>query len=146
MNNGSITDWSEAGAPETELGGGLVSAETTAGMQRGRPFQPGHSGNPTGRPKGSKHKLTEALLSLIADDFVEHGAEAIAKVRQDDPATYLKIVGSLVPRGLILKREESLHFDYADLTEQEMFEIIDRRRKQKYVEGVINAFDRASLT
>ena len=83
-----------------------VPAETTAGMQRGRPFQPGQSGNPLGRPKGSKHKLTEQFLDAIAMDFGEHGAEAIAKVRTDDPATYLKIVRSLIPRELIMHRED----------------------------------------
>jgi hypothetical protein len=43
-------------------------------------------------------------------------------------------------------REESVHFDYADLTEEEMLEIIARRRKQEYVEGIINAFGRGALT
>src|SRR5271154_5841440 len=66
--------------------------------QHGR-FLTGNSGG--GRRKGARNKLTELFLDAIADDFTEHGAEAIAKVRTDDPATYLKIVGSLVPRELI---------------------------------------------
>ena len=66
-------------------------------------FLTGNSGG--GRPRGARNKLAERFLDTIADDFSEHGAEAIAKVRTDDPATYLKIVGSLIPRNLILDRE-----------------------------------------
>jgi hypothetical protein len=29
----------------------------------GRPFRPGQSGNPRGRPKGSRHKLSEQFLA-----------------------------------------------------------------------------------
>jgi hypothetical protein len=46
-------------------GVGLMSAESTAGKQRGRPFQAGVSGNPTGRPKGSRNVTTVALETLL---------------------------------------------------------------------------------
>jgi uncharacterized protein DUF5681 len=31
----------------------------------GRPFPPGQSGNPKGRPKGSRHKLSEAIFQGV---------------------------------------------------------------------------------
>jgi hypothetical protein len=34
-----------------------------------------------------------------------------------------------------------MHFDYADLTQEEAQEIIDRRGKQKYIETMINVFE-----
>lgn len=40
-------------------------AETTKTQQRGRPFEPGQSGNPAGRPKGSRHKATLAIEALL---------------------------------------------------------------------------------
>ena len=36
----------------------------------------------------------------LATDFKQHGASAIAKVRQQQPATYMKICALLVPREL----------------------------------------------
>ena len=42
-----------------------MSAENTAGKQRGRPFQKGQSGNPDGRPKGSRNATTIALETLL---------------------------------------------------------------------------------
>ena len=33
--------------------------------QRGRPFLPGTSGNPRGRPRGSRNKRTRALLESV---------------------------------------------------------------------------------
>ena len=42
-----------------------MSAENTAGKQRGRPFQTGQSGNPGGRPKGSRNATTLALETLL---------------------------------------------------------------------------------
>ncbi|MGB6419402.1 MAG: DUF5681 domain-containing protein, partial [Pseudolabrys sp.] len=37
---------------------GPKPAENTAQKQRGRPFEPGKSGNPKGRPKGSRNQAT----------------------------------------------------------------------------------------
>jgi Family of unknown function (DUF5681) len=41
------------------------SAEQTAQKQRGRPFEPGQSGNPNGRPKGARNRVTRAIEALI---------------------------------------------------------------------------------
>jgi hypothetical protein len=76
-------------------------------------------------------------LDAITDDFIAHGAEAIAKVRMDDPATYLKILGSIVPRELIMQREVSPTVDYAELTDEALVEIIDRRQREKAVEQLL---------
>ncbi len=114
-----------------------IMAAPNAGSTRdeqGR-FLTGNSGG--GRPNGSRNKLTERFLDTIANDFVEHGAEAIAKIRTDDPATYLKIVGSLVPRELILQRERGPLIDISQVTDEELVQYIDKRRREKFVEQVI---------
>jgi hypothetical protein len=123
--------------PPAALSVPMASAEPTASKQRGRPFMPGQSGNPSGRPKGAKNKLTDLFLSAIADDFAEHGAEALARVRAQDPASYLKIVGSLVPRELVLQREEGPAVDYAELSHDELVDLLEAVRKRKFVENAL---------
>lgn len=80
------------------------TAETTAEKLRGRPFKAGDewNGNAKGRPKGTRHKLAESFIGALAKDFQEHGESAITKVRQDEPAQYLRVVSSLVPKAFDL--------------------------------------------
>jgi len=43
-------------------------AENTVEKQRGAPFQKGQSGNPSGKPKGARHKTTMLAEKLLRDD------------------------------------------------------------------------------
>src|SRR5262245_18384980 len=61
-------------------------------------WQAGVSGNPAGRLRGSRNKLSEGVICALLRDFREHGQKAIAKVRRTQPAAYLKILALLVPR------------------------------------------------
>ena len=61
-------------------------------------WQPGVSGNPGGRLRGSRNKLSEEVICALLRDFREHGQKAIAKVRRMQPAAYLKVLALLVPR------------------------------------------------
>jgi hypothetical protein len=77
------------------------SADNTAQKQQiGRPFEPGESGNPAGRPKGSRNKLSEAFLQALADDFEANGREVIERVRAERPHDYLKVCASVMPKRL----------------------------------------------
>lgn len=80
------------------------AADNTAAKQL-RPFcfQPGQSGNLKGRPKGSRNKLGEDFLTALQMDFAEHGPAIIAKVREDRPHEYLKVVAGLLPKELNVK-------------------------------------------
>src|SRR5262245_34333831 len=61
-------------------------------------WQRGQSGNPAGRLRGSRNKLSEEVICALLRDFRQHGQKAVARVRQTQPAAYLKILALLVPR------------------------------------------------
>ena len=80
-------------------GAGLMSAENTAGKQRGRPFQKGQSGNPDGRPKGSRNATTIALETLLDGQATALTQKAIdVALTGDMPALRLCLDRILPPR------------------------------------------------
>jgi hypothetical protein len=85
-------------------------AETTAPQQPkprgpGKPFQPGQSGNPTGRPKGARHKLAQDFIRVLAEDFAANGKEVIEKLRDENPAAYAKTISGVLPKIIELEDE-----------------------------------------
>ena len=61
-------------------------------------WQPGQSGNPAGRPKSARSRLSEAFLKALADDFEANGMEAIIAGRDKDPNAYVRTVAALMPK------------------------------------------------
>src|SRR5215212_6274380 len=72
----------------------MTDAARTAGEQRGRPFKRGQSGNPHGRPQGSRHKTTLAIDALL-----EGEAEALTR-----KAVEMALAGDTVAMRLCLDR------------------------------------------
>lgn len=125
--------------PANELAAlaGLAPTPMSSGRDAHGRFETGNIGG--GRPKGSRNKLSDVLLSVVVDDFVEHGAEAISQLRQKDPATYLRLIVSLVPREMVLKREEAPAVDYAELTEAEVVRLLEEHQRRNFVEKALSS-------
>src|SRR5262245_57268278 len=45
-----------------------------------------------------RNALSEEVICALLRDFRQHGQKAVARVRQTQPAAYLKILALLVPR------------------------------------------------
>ena len=79
-------------------------------------WQPGVSGNPAGRPRGSRNALSEEVICALLRDFRQHGQKAVARVRRTQPAAYLKILALLVPREHKVQHSNPLK----DLTDEQL--------------------------
>src|ERR1700720_2854734 len=64
------------------------------------PFKKGQSGNPAGKPKGSKTKLVEAFWRDFSEAWNNHGIAALQKVAVDEPGTFVKVAASVMPKDL----------------------------------------------
>jgi hypothetical protein len=77
-----------------------------------------------GRPKGSKHALSEEFIAALCDDFKQHGATVIEKVREEKPADYLRVVASVVPKDITVNSDDP----YGDMTDEELRDTLARVR------------------
>src|ERR1700731_1937020 len=72
-------------------------AEKSAKNQRGRPFQKGQSGNPGGKPPGTRARVTVLAEKLIEDQHDDIMKAVIERAKGGDPTTMRLCVERLVP-------------------------------------------------
>jgi len=73
------------------------------------PFQPGQSGNPAGRARGSRNKRTVIVEKLWDDNAGEVTTAAIAQAKDGDPAALRACLDRVAPR------RQPLDFDLPQL-------------------------------
>ncbi len=79
-----------------------------ATQQRGRPFKPGQSGNPAGRPQGSKHKATLAAEALLDGEAEALTRKAVEKALEGDTTALRLCLERIVPP----RRDRTVPFDF----------------------------------
>ena len=62
------------------------------------PYKPGQSGNPKGRPKGSRNKLSEQFFRDLCDVWEAFGKPALMAMAWTDPVAFVRLAASLIPR------------------------------------------------
>ena len=93
-------------------------------MAIGVPFERGRI-KTAGRAKGAKNRLSHAFLTALADDFEQHGVDALKITRIERPVDYIKVVAGLMPREL-----EIMDSRLADLSDEELDVFIAKLRAQ----------------
>ena len=103
---------------------GRATTDSTVPKQfQGYEWKPGQSGNPIGRPKGTRNKLSEAFLAAMCNDFEEHGQTVIDTVRAEKPADYLKIIAAIVPKEFNITTAP-----LEDMSDEDLLDNLDRVR------------------
>src|SRR5262245_40978425 len=69
-------------------------------------WKPGTSGNPAGRPRGSRNKLSDDFVTALYDDFQEHGSAVIAACRVEKPDVYVRVIAGLLPKDMNIKVQQ----------------------------------------
>jgi len=88
-------------------------------------FTKGNPGKGGGRRKGSRDRISTALLEAIAKDFEEFGEEAVKIARVEKPVEYLRIVASLLP-----KEFEIVDSRLQDISDEELDAFIEVARSR----------------
>jgi len=85
----------------------------------GRPFKPGESGNPAGRPKGARSKLGEQFCQDVYAKWQEQGERCIDAMIADKPGDFVKLVATMLPKEMNLNVQ-----DHSDMSDEELHERI----------------------
>ena len=76
-------------------------------QQRGlKPWKPGQSGNPKGRPIGARQKISEQLLADLAVVWEHQGESVLRRLAIEDPGKLAQIAYGLLPRDVFISVEQ----------------------------------------
>lgn len=78
----------------------MSNPDNTGRKQAVTLFKPGQSGNPKGRPKGSRNKINEAFLRDFYEAWEAMGRPALVATAWQEPATFVKVAAGLLPKEL----------------------------------------------
>ena len=84
----------------------MTEPVSTGEKQVGR-WQPGQSGNPAGRPKGARHKVTQAVEALLEGQAEALTQRAIEKALEGDGAALRLCLERLAPP----RKDAAVFFD-----------------------------------
>jgi hypothetical protein len=62
-------------------------------------YRKGQSGNPKGRPKGARSRLSQMFLQDVHDFWRAHGPEILMEAVRRNPVEAANLVAKLVPKG-----------------------------------------------
>ena len=63
-------------------------------------WKQGQSGNPAGRPIGTRNRFSEKFVSDVAAVWDERGPDILEKMAADEPARFAELCGRLIPKDV----------------------------------------------
>ncbi len=72
----------------------------------GTSWRPGQSGNPSGRPIGSRSAFSSAFLSDLMAVWQEHGRETMVHCAKHDPSLFFGICSRVLPKDVAVSITE----------------------------------------
>src|SRR5262249_128361 len=76
------------------------------------------SGNPAGRPVGSRHRLAQQFIRDAYELWKVEGPAALVQMRKEDNTKFCQLMAGLVPRDLVLSVEDNTS-PFAELSPEE---------------------------
>src|SRR5262249_51656362 len=100
----------------------MADADNSAAKVRGRPFKSGAewNGNAKGRPQGARNRFGELFLQKLIASMEAGGDETIERVRLERPDVWLRCMVQILPKEMVLKREDALD----DMSDDELHQLI----------------------
>jgi hypothetical protein len=97
----------------------------------------------SGRPVGTRNKLTTMLLNALVTDFEEFGPAAVKIMRIEKPSEYVRVIASLVPKELLVQ-ESAL----SEMSDDELIEslAVIRRLKARAATALVEQIDQKPET
>jgi hypothetical protein len=122
-----------------------TTATDTPGSTALKPWQRGGpTPNPLGRKPGTPNKFSRAFLADVAEKWHAHGAGVLEEVRRDDPATFLRVCASLVPREILLTTQNATPVSQMSETELQALIVEDITVVERLKVALLPLIDRVA--
>lgn len=94
-----------------------------------KPWKPGQSGNPNGRPKGSRDSVNETFLEDALEAWHKHGKKALKEMATKKPADFVRMYAGLMPKEKDVTRR--VIKSVRDLSQDELRSLIDESHQDR---------------
>jgi hypothetical protein len=88
-------------------------------------FAKGQVANPNGRPRHVRERFTQAFMTDLNNTWQKQGKPCLDKLAKTDPATFVRVCASLIPKEVKLEASSPL----SDLSEAELAALVSAAQR-----------------